>query len=224
MSWGGERPGAEEKAAPVWEQGLRGPGDWREGAAAGPSWGSEVSEGLVGRSRLRNEVEFTGSPRCAGRWNALPAGDAASGCFEKRKAGAVRTTLARVSPKFGAEVFLRNLSPGIATVTSLGWLIPSQLLPEERFLARWGSKKPNPLVLDPCPAFEIDFFSGCVSRVYFLVLANTWKRETSLMGESGAFLRTRSALFMFPKLPLMESYCGWSTGLFPALSACRPCA
>ncbi|KAJ8779317.1 hypothetical protein J1605_012779 [Eschrichtius robustus] len=61
--------------------------------------GSEVSEGLVGRSRLRNEVEFTGSPRCAGRWNALPAGDAASGCFEKRKAGAVRTTLARVSRK-----------------------------------------------------------------------------------------------------------------------------
>lgn len=103
------------------------------GAGAEGAWGlagrataglsaeaSGSAKASSGGAVLGTQVEFTWSLRCARRWHELPEGDVASGRFEKWKAEALRASLARVSRKLGAAGFLRHLSPGRTTVTSLG--------------------------------------------------------------------------------------------------------
>lgn len=107
--------------APVWERGLRGPGDWREERPRASAEVSGSAKASSGGADLGTQVEFSRSLLCARRWDELPEGDVASGGFEKWKAEALlRASLARVSRKLGAAGFLRHLSPSRATVTSPG--------------------------------------------------------------------------------------------------------
>lgn len=59
-------------------EGLRGPGDRREGAAAGHSRGAGAREASSGGAELGTRVEVVGSRHCARRGGELPAGGAAA--------------------------------------------------------------------------------------------------------------------------------------------------
>lgn len=103
--------------------GRGGEGNLGTGGKERPRASAEVpgsARASSGGADFGTPIELTGPPRCAGRRHEFPAGDAASGGLEKWKAEALRTTLARVSGKLGAEVFLRHLSPGIEIVPFLG--------------------------------------------------------------------------------------------------------
>ena len=61
-------------------------GAWALAGRSGCGLPAEVprsARALSGAADLGTQVEFAGSPRCTGRWDAVPAGDAASGCLEK---------------------------------------------------------------------------------------------------------------------------------------------